>query len=628
MNTSTPPARAQGLGLREFLFSQLRVKITLPYLILAIILAVVVTFTATQILARDLEERFTRRLIDSGQLAADTIVKIEREQLALLRTIVFTEGFGAAAQNRQASALKEIAQPLVVNARADLLEVVDLNGDALFVMHRRADATRVDDYLYPPGAPYADWKIFSQVAAGQLTQGNDKFADIVSTPWGNAFYTAGPLKVGDKLVGVLLVGTYLDTVARRIDKESLARVSIYAPSGDIIATTLTTRDPARARIAPPEYARILKLPADQIYFRPTLTDAGTGDFTEAFGAFEVRDGEPIALFSVAASHDEYVSESGGEIRNNIFLIFGVGIAVIAGIGVLVARGIVQPVTNLVAASQRVAEGDLEAHVDDRGRDEIGLLGRAFNRMTAGLKEREFIKDIFGRVVSKEVREVLIQNFTEGGVKLGGELRQVTMIFIDIRDFTSLAERYEPSEIVAFLNEFFTEMLEVVGQHQGLVNKFGGDSTLIVFGAPVEQPDHARRAVECAIALRQRLAEFNARRHALRRGIESIRIGIGINTGPVIAGQIGSLGRFEYTVIGDAVNLTSRIQGLNKNYPEYNLLISEMTYAAMDDATIRVKDLGLHRVKGKEARVRVYAVLDEAESDLEIDFTHELEREIA
>ncbi|MBI3537765.1 MAG: HAMP domain-containing protein [Chloroflexi bacterium] len=614
------------MSLREFLFSQLRVKITLPYLILAIILAIVVTFTATQVLARDLEERFTRRLVDSGQLAADTLVKIEREQLSVLRTINFTEGFPQDVLNRDALAIKNIAQPLVINMRAELLEVVDLDGDALFVMHRRADSARADDYLFAPGARYSDWSLYTKVATNQVTQGNDKFADMVSAPWGYSFYVAGPIKINDKVIGVIMVGSLLDQVAQRLDKESLANITIYAPSGDPVATTLATREVERAKLDAPEYNRILKLPANQIYFRPTLAGFGSLDFTEAFGLFEVRDGEPIGLFSVAASREEFVTASGGEIRNNMIFVFGTGIIAIAGIGVLVARGIVQPVFNLVQASQRVAEGDLEARVDVKSKDEIGLLGRAFNRMTEGLKEREFIKDIFGRVVSKQVRESMMENFSQGGVQLGGELREVTMIFTDIRDFTSLAERYNPAQIVQFLNEFFTEMLDVVQQHEGLVNKFGGDSTLIVFGAPVEQPDHARRAVECAVAMKKRLSVFNARRRA--RGFDPIRIGIGINTGPVIAGQIGSLGRFEYTVICDAVNLTSRIQGLNKEYPEFNVLISESTIKQMGDLSVRTKDLGLHRVKGKESRVRVYAVLDEDEADVAIDFADVMEREIA
>ncbi len=623
MTNKVKSASAQGLSLREFLFSQLRVKITLPYLILAILLAVVVTYMVTQILARDLEERFTRRLVDSGGLVADTIVKVEREQLSLWRTILFTEGFGQAVAERDAKKIQGIAQPLVVNARADLLEVVDPQGEAIFVLHRRADSTRGDDYLNQPGARYSEWGIFNKVAAGVVTQGNDKFADIVQTPWGYAFYSAGPVKAGDKVIGVVLVGAYLDALTQRLSKDSLAVVTIYAPSGEGIATALTTRDAASAKLPPAEYQRILNLPADQVYFRPTL--AGAREFTEAFGAFEVRDGEPIGLFAVAASREEYVTQSGGDIRNTMVVVFGVGIVVIALIGVVVARGIVQPVFNLMHASQRVAEGDLEARVDDKSKDEIGALARAFNRMTEGLKEREFIKDIFGRVVSKEVRETLIHNFTEGGVHLGGELREVTMIFTDIRDFTSLAEKYDPRETVAILNEFFTEMLDVVNQYHGLVNKFGGDSTLIVFGAPVAQPDHAQRAVECALAMRKRLSEFNTRR--AQRGFDPVRIGIGVNTGTVVAGQIGSMGRFEYTVIGDAVNLTSRIQGLNKDYPEYNLLISESTFRAASALPIRVKDLGLHRVKGKQSRVRVLAVVEEAdEADVEIDFEHVLERE--
>jgi len=274
-----------------------------------------------------------------------------------------------------------------------------------------------------------------------------------------------------------------------------------------------------------------------------------------------------------------------------------------------------PVRRLAAGARRVGEGDLTVRFDAGTagtagtKDELALLANAYNRMVAGLREREWLRDMFGRFVSHEVAEAI----RSGQVRLEGENRVVSVLFCDIRGFTARSERHTPEEVVALLNEYLPVVVEAAGKHEGTVNKFGGDSTLVIYGAPRRlQPSERRtsayQAVLTALEMRANLERLNER--LTERGEEPIRIGVGINTGVVLAGAVGPEERQEYTVIGDTVNLASRIEALNKQYPDHDILISGQTYEALGHLRqeFEFADLGQVRIRGKAEPVRVWAVI--------------------
>lgn len=281
------------------------------------------------------------------------------------------------------------------------------------------------------------------------------------------------------------------------------------------------------------------------------------------------------------------------------------IAVLAGVIMAQAVGgaITAPVQRLAADARRVGQGDLSVQFQVKSRDELAQLAGAYNEMVAGLREREWLRDIFGRFVSQEVAEAI----RTGQVRLEGENRVVSVLFCDIRGFTTRSERHTPEEIVALLNEYLPVVVNAAQQHEGTVNKFGGDSTLIIYGAPKQVQESAYHAVQTALAMRQNLAALNERLAA--RGEEPIRIGVGISTGMVLAGAVGPPERQEYTVIGDTVNLASRIEALNKEYPQHGILISGQTYDALGSrrAEFTFTDLGEVQIRGKVDAVRVWAV---------------------
>jgi adenylate cyclase len=211
----------------------------------------------------------------------------------------------------------------------------------------------------------------------------------------------------------------------------------------------------------------------------------------------------------------------------------VGLGAAIGLSLFVANSVAAPLRELETSMAKVERGDLDARAPVVSNDEIGGLAEGFNRMLAGLKERDFVKDTFGKYVTREIRDEILA----GRVGLEGEQREVTMLFADLRDFTPWVEATEPREIVRDLNRYFGEMEAAVRRHGGLVLQFIGDEIEAVFGAPVPAADHARRAVRAALDMRARLDTFNAPRAAA--GKRPLRHGIGVHTGTVLAGNIGS-----------------------------------------------------------------------------------------
>lgn len=268
-----------------------------------------------------------------------------------------------------------------------------------------------------------------------------------------------------------------------------------------------------------------------------------------------------------------------------------------------SRSISDPLKRLVGATQTIRAGNYDVNLETTSRDETGELTNAFNEMAAGLKEREHLKGAFGKFVNEEVAKMVMR----GDLALGGESKTATVFFSDIRSFTSISEKLTPHEVVGFLNEYMTLMVEIVHKHNGVVDKFIGDAIMAIWGAPVTRPNDVENALNATLEMRTALQKFNIGRGSKSKPI--IRIGMGLNTGDLLAGQIGSNDRLEYTVIGDTVNLASRIEGLNKAFGT-DILISENTYALVKGKYSCVQ-LDKIKVKGKDEAQRVYAVLGKA-----------------
>lgn len=221
--------------------------------------------------------------------------------------------------------------------------------------------------------------------------------------------------------------------------------------------------------------------------------------------------------------------------------------------------------------------------------------RQFAASFRALQERNRVMAVFGQHVSPAVAESLLTQHSE----LGGDVRRVTLMFLDIRGFTTYAEKRPPAEVVSYLNTLFGFMIESVNKHHGIVNKFLGDGFMAVFGAPLDDARDSRHAVDASLEILSRLDQL-----AADRRIPSTRIGIGLHAGDAVTGTVGSAQRKEYTVIGDVVNCASRIEQLNKDF-DSRLLVSQAVLEGLGEVTPTARPLGSVRVKGHDEAIQVY-----------------------
>ncbi len=223
------------------------------------------------------------------------------------------------------------------------------------------------------------------------------------------------------------------------------------------------------------------------------------------------------------------------------------------------------------------------------------------------KTRKWITSVFGKYVSPVVIDNLIRN--PDMINLGGAKRNITIFFSDIRGFTSISERLEPEELVHLLNEYLTEMTSIIIKDQGLVDKYMGDAIMAFWGAPLDKPDHAETACSSSLEMVEKLRELQKKWK--NEGIPSFDIGIGLNSGDAIVGNMGSSTRFDYTAMGDNVNLASRMEGLNKLYGT-NIIITEKTYKIVKD-TFEIRKLDAVKVKGKQKPILIYELLSKKDN---------------
>jgi len=288
--------------------------------------------------------------------------------------------------------------------------------------------------------------------------------------------------------------------------------------------------------------------AGEVVFDLSMADEW-GEWTVAMAPLIGADGSVVGVVEVMEDAAWQSLHADGVIRRTLAQTLIV-ILLSVGVAAAFARWMGQPLRGLTEAALAVANGDLARDVAVRGSSEISVLSRAFNEMVVGLRERERIRETFGRFVSAEVAT---RALADGGADLGGEARTVTILFSDLRGFSALSAQQAPAETLATLNRYFSVMTEVILAHEGNVSELLGDGMLVLFGAPVQHEDDAQRAVLCAVEMQQALDRFNA---AVGQQLE---MGIGVSTGSVIAGNIGSEKRMKYGVVGPPINLAARLE---------------------------------------------------------------------
>jgi adenylate cyclase len=553
------------------------VRFKLVALVLACVLpAIVGAVLRSRGAERDMLDQVERRVNASNRRFGEELDEAQTNAALALSMAESSTKF------RQALAAHDAAgaEPLVKRIAAVYPDRIVLASDNRGVVLARGNAERGIASLGPDTSP-----AFAELLAGKPLTGMIDVRFPGKPASGYAMVSAAPVLVDNVQVGAIALLTpvtpsYLETLEPKLNADLSVRVNeqVVAACSDHPAPDLESH----------AATAVLKEVGNKLFalktFRPESLQ------------------RPDMEVEITASRD--ITELRDQTRRELYLHvggLGVVLAVVLALALRFASRMGGAVRAISEAAGKVKGGEyVHAPVIHTG-DELESLALNFNAMVEGLKERDRLRETFGRYVTRQVADHLMKG---NNMNLGGELVPVTVLFSDIRSFTSISETMEPRALLDFLNEYFSGMVESVMLHNGVVDKFIGDAIMAVFGAPVPQPDDPLHAVKAALEMRSRLLKINERFKA--RGLPELRTGIGLHSGQVVAGNMGHAERMEYTVIGDAVNLASRLEGMTKEL-QCDVVLSEDLFRQVE-AHVTAEPLRKIKVKGRDQEVMVYRLV--------------------
>jgi class 3 adenylate cyclase len=532
-----------------------------------------------------------------ARFVADEIESLVRSN-SQFRTVLSTAslapdlGLGGESSGAHAAAvtqdahlrLRSLVPGLTLAARSDVLLLLAADGRLLYAA---SDPERAGEDL--SALALFRETVKTGAAAGVWTNRAPRANGLALVPHTNgaAVYEviARAVVFDDAIHGVVIAGARVDAAALETLKRVAGLDLALAAHGALVESTL----------GPDEHAAFAAR-----WNERAASSAGESDYWVRTAPVGGEDA-PAAEFVLIASYAEeraFVRR----MRTSLLAVVAVILAASLAAAFTISRGITGPVRALALAARRIGGGELDAEVRITSRDELGELGEAFNEMARGLRERDRLRRTFDRYVSKEVASEILRNPELALVT--GALRELTVGFVDIGGFTSLAEKLGAQEVVVRLNEYFDTVCRAVLARDGTVNELVGDGVVVYWGAPIPQPDHAARACLAALACRDALEQLAASWRAA--GLPSPRFRIGLHTGALVVGEIGSEERRAYRAVGDAMNLAARLESANKQYGT-RILISEATRAQAGDA-ILAREVDCVRVVGRAQPVRLFEPL--------------------
>jgi class 3 adenylate cyclase len=404
-----------------------------------------------------------------------------------------------------------------------------------------------------------------------------------------------PIQIQGQILGTLVLGTPLDdALANQLKQMTDSEVAINIGQ-KVYASTWPEEQRSQVEQG---LAAMGGAPGEKVSGDSSIR-LGDENFRFLLSPFTDTRQQPIGNYVILRSEDKALQFQ-RDIQRSIVIIGVLGVLFAFAMALVIAQRITQPLTGLLLGVQEIAKGNLNFTVPVKSRDELAVLADAFNQMTQGLKEKERVTNILGKYISPEVaRKVLEQ---KDGVALKGERRECAVMFTDIRGFTAISENAPPEKIVADLNEYFTLMVDLVVKYEGTLDKFIGDAIMAVWGAPIPFEDKEFRAVKAALEMQQALGQLNKSR--IDKNLVPLTMGVGLNSGVVVSGNLGSDKRTDYTVIGEEVNLASRL--CSKAAPG-QVLISEGMYRKLK-GLVEVRALEPISLKGFSEPVKVYEAL--------------------
>jgi adenylate cyclase len=535
---------------------------------------------------RQNNEQYTEQTINSYlELGARAFDATQAEQsqtlLAIVSSLTLDFGFRAAFGTRDPATFFDAALNVLDRSlgSVDMLLITDLDGEII-----------IDTNLLGMTRLEGQWRALVDAA----DRSEDGLAETVIVIEGEPFEVMAvplylPRQVAWILGGYRIDGPFLETVKDvTLSDVSLLRVAPEQPPRVIASTlapenwTLLAQQVDLSMVNSAQPQRIVLATEEYGTLPRRLT--GTAD-TEQLVALIQR--------SYGENRENQQRFQGLLVQFYILILLASCIAV-----VLLSRSIANPLTRLAAVVRQIEKGDYSREVRIKARDELGQLADSVNSMARGLAEKEKVRDLLGKVVSRQIAEELLRN----PVELGGEERVVTMMFVDIKGFTAFCEGRPPAQVLAILNRYLSHITDIVEANKGVVDKFNGDAVMALFGAPVAHLEDTANGVGAALEILSTIGALGPPDGPADLQLEAC---IGLHTGLVVAGNLGSLSRLNYSVIGDSVNLASRLESLTRLYG-LSCIVSEET--VRDAADFLYRELDLVQVFGRQEPVRIYELI--------------------
>ncbi|MBX7152265.1 HAMP domain-containing protein [bacterium] len=418
--------------------------------------------------------------------------------------------------------------------------------------------------------------------------------------------SAAPAHIGNDILGATILGRQInDNAAENIAKVTSSSIA-FLVGGKIVA-----KDSANDRSALLDQLKEHRDALDQAMIRkesstPFTFKLGPETFLAvaspviASPGYEGEESKVIATYIFYSSLDKALEPLRAAIRTLAYIGIGGGVLALL-IGFTIINGVTKPVRRLVDATHEIANGNLNFEIQVKTRDELGQLSMSFNEMTKGLKDKERVENLFGKYLSPDVAKKVLAEQTINGI-LKGERAKLSVMFTDIRGFTPMSRGMDPQELINLLNMHFDEMIDIIDRYGGTLDKFIGDAIMAFYGAPVHYEDFYMRAINAAVQMQRASEKFNFQRKL--EGKDPIHVGIGINSGDVVVGNIGSNKRLEYTVIGETVNIANRLCSVAK---KGQIIISQSTYDLLPNKSI-ASPIEQVMLKGVTEAVTVYEIL--------------------
>jgi adenylate cyclase len=599
----------------------LRWKITLPFMLLALMLGLGATYLVSAYLATSAQERFLRQLSDSGQQALDGVVRTEGDLLALERLVANTDGVFEAVQAEDAEDLRDRILPLVINSGADLVVVVNPEGISLLTVRQKPGGQEGEYETLRGEAYYADWEsvqaLLGPSAAGGKRAGLETLA-LGEDGRTDVFLTGGPISTTTgQTLGAVLVGRYVDELAIDLRTQTGATMSIYDPLGSLLASSNESASPDVQALPEDTITHLTSGDQDQSPVR-SLMIGGT-PYGEVLTRLVARGGEDFLGFIGVSLPEATVTTTGGPDPRVVVALSALALLLVVIIGLLISNSITRPLVRMADASTAVATGNLEARVPVEGSDEISVLAGTFNRMVEGLREGLIYHDLLGRAVTPEVREELRRSLSDGARAASVQATRATVLVAGLRGVGTGRGAQDPAKAMASLSEYFAALVPLVAHHGGVVYRFDGEIAVALFGLlpkPSPAPVGAMQAAHAAFELIELVERLNSRRSDA--GLHRLSLGVAVATGGIVAGGLGTRDRIQYTVIGEAVESALEMERFLRETSAEGLLVNGGAHKALGGARSHFA-FGRHgqaQVRGNAAPLEIFEVVGRSRRLLE------------